>query len=372
MEEKQQIPSEIGDGPTGATRPPELDGKAAIATPENLRTLEEFIVAIYVGKNRKRLLKPASVGAVVGTPALPEAVYASLAPILASDAALAISFELLLLLPRLRGNVPLRAGLREFIGRGLRLHPMFQSPELQAVLSNQPNALSPRSALRMLAIASRAITGPGTTSGKRKTTKVNASAIANLALWMHETRDYSIETMIRDLHAVVWDSAADRLRDDLSQARALLEKPSTAGMGIIGRTFARIAEEQRNAAETSRRIEAETRVRSDAVALELDRVQAMLTAREARILELEENERLVRERHAVELSHAVDDEARLRGRLVRVLREESAMLDAGLHALRRDPPKTAVMDDHAERVVTTLKRELEHLESGGRDGSDRI
>ena len=39
-------------------------------------------------------------------------------------------------------------------------------------------------------------------------------------------------------------------------------------------------------------------------------------------------------------------------------------MEEGLHALRRNPPKIHVMDDHAERVLDGLYMEIKELESG--------
>ena len=65
--------------------------------------------------------------------------------------------------------------------------------------------------------------------------------------------------------------------------------------------------------------------------------------------------------HDNERAYLQDDYAQLRGRVVRRLREEVALLSEGLHALRRNPPKIHVMDDHAERAIDRLKRELDSL-----------
>ena len=64
----------------------------------------------------------------------------------------------------------------------------------------------------------------------------------------------------------------------------------------------------------------------------------------------------------IELAHAIDAWARMRARLLRLIREESVLLEEGLHALRRSPPQIEVMEDHVERVLHTfakVRRELE-------------
>ena len=59
-----------------------------------------------------------------------------------------------------------------------------------------------------------------------------------------------------------------------------------------------------------------------------------------------------------------DDYSRLSGRLLRSLRADVVLLNEGLHALRRDPPKINVMTDHSERVLDGLRKEINALEQG--------
>lgn len=62
---------------------------------------------------------------------------------------------------------------------------------------------------------------------------------------------------------------------------------------------------------------------------------------------------------------ARDREETLRARVSRRLKSDVAMLQEGLDALRREPPRVKVMEDHADRVYESLRRELEQLETGG-------
>ena len=58
---------------------------------------------------------------------------------------------------------------------------------------------------------------------------------------------------------------------------------------------------------------------------------------------------------------STEDYEKLRGQMIRRLKTEIELLDEGLHALRLDEPKIHVMDDHAERAIGGLKKELERL-----------
>jgi DNA repair exonuclease SbcCD ATPase subunit len=68
--------------------------------------------------------------------------------------------------------------------------------------------------------------------------------------------------------------------------------------------------------------------------------------------------------HGHTLAHKQDAYEKLRSRMSRRLKEEVELLDTGLGALRREPPKVHVMKDHAERAIDGLKKELENLRDG--------
>lgn len=59
---------------------------------------------------------------------------------------------------------------------------------------------------------------------------------------------------------------------------------------------------------------------------------------------------------------SVDGYESLRGRVLGKLRTELTLLDEGLRALKKEPPKVHVMIDHAERAIDGLKREISKLE----------
>ena len=71
--------------------------------------------------------------------------------------------------------------------------------------------------------------------------------------------------------------------------------------------------------------------------------------------------RAAQQSHRDDIAHSGDEYAKLRGRILHRIKQELSLLEDGLHALRRDPPKVHVMDDHAERAIDGLKREVQRL-----------
>ena len=88
-----------------------------------------------------------------------------------------------------------------------------------------------------------------------------------------------------------------------------------------------------------------------------------ISKRDSQIKELEKLLDQERESHTHTRLNLLDEIEKMRTRLIRRLKSEIGLLMDGLHALRRDPPKVHVMDDHAERAIDALKQELKHLNS---------
>jgi len=136
-------------------------------------------------------------------------------------------------------------------------------------------------------------------------------------------------------------------------------------LGIACSMLDRRAKEKAREAAAARGAEERARARADRLQFELSEACANLESAKARNDELQSQ--IVRERreHDDERAHMRDQYEELRGRVLRRLRQEVALLDEGLHALRKQPPKLHVMDDHAERALDGLKSEIERIKEDG-------
>lgn len=66
--------------------------------------------------------------------------------------------------------------------------------------------------------------------------------------------------------------------------------------------------------------------------------------------------------HQTAVTHLRDDFERLRTRVLRRLSRELDLLDEGMGAIRREPPRLHVMLDHGERATSGLREEIKNLE----------
>ena len=76
---------------------------------------------------------------------------------------------------------------------------------------------------------------------------------------------------------------------------------------------------------------------------------------------LEDQVAAERREHENEKAHLRDDYEKLRGQVLHRLRQEVTLLEEGLYALKKEPPKIHVMVDHAERAIQGLRREIERI-----------
>jgi hypothetical protein len=112
--------------------------------------------------------------------------------------------------------------------------------------------------------------------------------------------------------------------------------------------------EERSIRERARQLESEiAALRSNEASL-ASKLQASEAEAAALRVKIEDEDRLARDR-----------EETLRARVSRRLKSDVAMLHEGLDAIRRDPPRVKVMEDHADRVYESLRKELEQLDTGG-------
>ena len=78
-------------------------------------------------------------------------------------------------------------------------------------------------------------------------------------------------------------------------------------------------------------------------------------------VEVEVEVEVLKRKHADREAQHINEMENLKGRILHRLIEETHLLEEGLHALTRSPPKVHVMVDHAERAITNLRKEIDNL-----------
>lgn len=331
-----------------------------------IETVEQFIAHAYARRGQRVGLTPAEEKLLCRQPRLDDAALARLFDLAAEDVLLSVPRQLLLACRDIVGFPMLGNVVREFVGEVLARHPIFGPPALSAALKNLPDSPELELALTMLAKAeSEELTGVirGRGLKPKALQELQANATYCLAVWFIETRGIGLERVNRGLFAALWRPAAEALPVETDRLRCLTEVSGVASIGLAAGTFKQQADAQASVALTAVRAQEALQEQRRALDEQMQEMQAQLLERDKLIAAMEQRFAQETQNHEHTRIHLKDDYEQLRTRLLRRLKAEVVLLTDGLHALRRDPPKIRVMDDHAERALEGLKREIRSLES---------
>jgi hypothetical protein len=329
-----------------------------------LQSFGDLLRAAYGGNQRRLIPKKAEIAAMSCAAKLEPSEREELLGRAASDRTLERTRELMLLGMARFDTPALVSQLREFVGEVLRRHPAFLAESLAAALENRPDGPSEEGAVRTLTTqAFTALQWPQGSSAlnKKEAEQCRLNALRCLLLWFRQTRGTTIERIERYLQNSVWASVAQHYKTDLQKLRVLLNTRDAAGIAVACSVLEKRALEQNQRAAAAREAEERATMRAPPPPAELVNVKTQVETATVEIKHLTEEISNARLAHENEIAHMRNDYEELRGRILRRLREELSLLDEGMHALRRDPPKVHVMEDHAERAIDGLKREMERI-----------
>ena len=327
-----------------------------------LTSYGDLLRAVYGPVRRRWKPTHKEIGEIQRGPRLRSADRAQLLDLAVSDATLKKTRELMLFgMNRLDGPNGDRT-IRCFVRDVLRRHPAYQSKSLSATLENANVPLDRRTVHVLTAETRRWY--ERSELPKRQANSCLANALHCLLLWHAESRSssLSLQDVLGYLQDELWISFAKRRTSELDKSRLLVADrdpyaTSIACSGLSGQIIELRRQLSASRAST-RRLEASL----NEVNSQLEETKDRLKDVTARNASLDHALGSARESHANEKAHLLDNIEKLRSSVVRHLKAELSLLNDGLHALRRDPPKVSIMDDHAERAIDGLTRELERLQ----------
>jgi len=132
-------------------------------------------------------------------------------------------------------------------------------------------------------------------------------------------------------------------------------------LGVVFSSLEKKANEKSREVAAARETEERARLRVERTQASLDEANRLLESEISRTAALEAQLHRERREYEDQKAHMRSDYEELRGRVLHRLRQELTLLDEGLHALRKQPPKVHVMEDHAERAVDGLRKEIARI-----------
>jgi hypothetical protein len=340
-------------------------GRPAGAKTPVLQSFSDLLRAAYGTRSKRLNPKKAEIVAMRSAPRPDPAEREELLALAASDRTLRRTRELMLLSIEWIDSSVLSGQVREFVREALRRHPAFIRESLAAALENRPDGPSEEAAVRDL--SSRPYASLPWPEGmaalnQKEAAQCRVNALCCLLLWLRETRGIAFEHIQRHLLTSIWRPSARNYKTAAQQLRALMSTKDPAGMAIACSVLEREAVDQGRQAAAARTAEERVAGRARELEEQIDKITVQLEAAKVQAARLAEEVARARHTHEDEKAHMRNDYEGLRGTVLRRLREEVLLLDEGLHALRRVPPKVHVMIDHAERAIDGLKREMGRLE----------
>lgn len=377
QEERPNEAQTTNDSRQSEHEPASLSDALSAPQPENERqssakapALQSFgdLLRVAYGDSSKRLNpKSTEIAAMRSAPKLEPSEREEILALASSDRTLERTSELMLLsLERFNGTA-LSDQVEDFVREALRHHPAFFEKSVAVALENHSGEPCEEGAVRTLASQSYlALTWP---EGTPLLNKKEAEQLRMNTLWcLFLLRGTSLERILHLLQSNVWAPAASHHKDDQQKLKALMNVRDAAGIAIVCSVIEKQVRERNQQVAAARRAEERATGRAEGLEKEIESLKRQIEDAEAQIEDakaqidrLTEEISSARRAHEDEQAHMRNNYEELRGRVMRRLREEVSLLNEGLHALRRDPPKVHVMLDHAERAIDALKREMDRI-----------
>lgn len=339
-----------------------LGGEDRQPPKDEIRNLEEFIAYAYSRKGQRIVLKPKVEKAICRQSRLAREVRDQLLTLSREDELLAVPRQLLLSIGEVTGYPALREELLSFIGEVLQQHCFFASEEFKAMLNG---SLGMSRLIDFVMKVNPEKLAAMTSLKPKRAEELRLNAAYCLATWLAEKRGISPKELSLSLYSSIWYPKAARVKNQLDQLRLVTEIRDVAGVGLACQAFSEKANEKSRAAEIANISESKAIEEANSCHILIDELKNELKKRDETILELQADLKAQNNMHEAKIVHLQDDYENLRSRVLGRLRADSNLLAEGLHALRREQPKLHVMDDHADRVLEGLRREISQLESEG-------
>lgn len=280
------------------------------------------------------------------------------------DALLAVPRQIVFAVKKIGGSPQVQQETRKFLSEVLKRHPIYKHNNLLPVISNLVEAVQPVEAIRTLARLSQDTlsTLTGLKQPKHKDAEtLRSNAIYTLAIWVWESRNHNVDRIIRWLYDGYWSIVSDPEKNPAATLQIVTAVSDVSGVGAACAHFKAEADAYARTNMASKQSIERLNTELENRKTTIDGLQERILTRDKKIEELSHLLEIERSSHANTRAHLDDELEHLRSNVVRRLTREISLLAEGIQALRRDPPKVHVMDDHAERVLEGLNAAMKAI-----------
>ena len=334
-----------------------------------IASLEDLLVGAYAAKGRRVAVTKAVASRLMLAPQLSPETWELVGRWVNEDLRLGVTVQLLVAARELPERSRPRAELREVLRAVLARHPVVASePVILDFVRGLERGSDTAAVLRKAATVDAGAAlerHTGARVSRKQIKEVRANLLWCIALWVAESTAGGMSSVVRLLFDIDWKPAAARLRGEGARWRSLVNRSTPGSLGVaagaldeeIQSLASKVEALRRESGQLSERLRSAEQ-RAETSRSESERQRTIIAGLSEQLAQLQQT-------HRDALAHAWDDYETLKGRVLGRLRKESVLLHEGLQAIRREPPRTAVMDDHAERVLSGLQQEIDDIENGG-------
>ncbi len=327
-----------------------------------IESLDGLLRVIYSGKHNRVALKKNEIVAMRQTA---ESGLVNLDESLALarvDRTLGRTLDLLFICAE-QFNLPLlEMQTYQFVQGSLIQHPAFAAAKLLGVLTGDNESLTDSDAVKALSKVDFMKLDWQVNGEPLKKTEANLcrmNSIACLLMFLKEKDEgLTPDRIQRLLEAYLWRPAALPQKKELEKLKILMYSKEPVALAIARENLTRELNQTYKQKEDAVAGGEKMAARAKALAIELDEKSKQVASVRSENKKLKRVSQELEQKNGDDLVHHQYDYKILKDRVQRCLEQELELLGLGLSALRRDPPKVHVMEDHAERAIDGLKTEL--------------
>lgn len=328
-------------------------------------SVESFVALAYSRKGQRIAMKKKAAAAIAQSAPPSDTFWTQFADWARHDILLSVPKQMLLAAIPHKGVTRAWSQVLDACVAALRSHPA--SSELVPLLmagDAGPDALD--QLLEQAAsfdFAKLLLPSGATRLSAGQATTLRANVTGTAALWMVGVRSMNSQVVLRSLHEHVWERESRTVTSLRDTWRRLLDVRDPLALGLACDAFVSAAEQARRENDEARSAEAVATRRVAELESQVFQLKSQLDQEQHNNAVLRQEALRAARDHDATLSHARDDHERLRTRVLRRLTREVELLDEGMLAIKREPPKVHVMIDHGDRALKDLRDEIKVLQS---------
>ena len=332
---------------------------APVGMAKTWKSVSELITEIYAGKVRRGRLKDAEWRALVPSMRMMEHEHLALVQLAAQDVQLEKTKHLILMLAVI-DHRSVTLFLEGFAAKVLLKHPAFQAEACQWLLA------APReqgSVAEAISAVTNAAVPPGIDTIKEPAAwaKCKDNALHCLLALLASMQRITYDQVLNYVHQHIWVNATRLPAGELEAILMLLQTSGMDGARLVHERAQALRQEYQDDLSNALNRQRVNENNAQSLAAQLEEATGRLRELQERANALQVELAAEKASRDADRRHAEARFDALRSRVMRRLRSDASLLEEGLNALRRDPPKVHVMLDHADRVLESLRSEIEQL-----------